>query len=526
MQLDWRIVLLSGLLSATAGTVRADSGATWDDLEWNPQPLAGDVILPMPCDGAMVFRRVDTPARPNWLADTEVQMGNSDVAGQEHSESLLLSNVMGGLTDAGPDSRFYLIGKYELSRRQYQAVMSDSCPRGGDEAILPAEAMSWLDAETFSARYTEWLYGHAHEALQQVAGTGAFLRLPTEEEWEFAARGGLVVDEATLRKKLFPMEGPLEEYVWFAGFKSCDGQLQPIGVLKPNPLGLFDILGNVQELTSGLYRLRTRERMHGQAGGLIARGGSCMTTEARLRSSERDEIQPYDATTGAPRGKVFTGLRMAVGAPILSSPERISTINDDWRSAGEMRIALQPGQNPVEALGVIAEAESDPVIRDALLNARDLFDREMAQRNAVESRSAASVSQGGMLSVRAYLLSLQDLENSRKFLASAPEDAVYREYVARAEERLKLTENTLLAGIVHAAEDFSEPTYRAASRVVAQETEARLAEMRPRTRYTTMRMHDLFGQFVGTYRKAPDTDPQEFFDQLEALRAEFSRQAE
>ena len=319
------------------------------------------------------------------------------------------------------------------------------------------------------------------------------------------------------------LHGPLEDYVWFAGFKSCDGKVQSIGVLKQNPLGFFDILGNVQELTAGLYRLRTREQLHGQAGGLVARGGSCLTAEARMRSSDRDEIAPYDDKTGAPRGKVFTGLRLAFGAPILSSAERISTINEDWRVSGEMRLPLEPGQDPVEALGIIAEAEPDARVRDALLNARDLFQREMTQRNAVEGRSAASVAQGGMLAVRSYLLALQDLANSRELLASNPDDRDFRDYVARAEERRQLTENVLLAGIVHAAEDFSDQTYSAAAHVVAQENEARLAGMRARTRVSTMRMHDLFGQFVGTYRKHPDTDPQEFLNQIEALRVELSQ---
>ncbi|AYF02851.1 hypothetical protein PY32053_03277 [Paracoccus yeei] len=520
MRLSLAIPLLLSALATAAG---AQPPSKWEDFDWNPQPLAEDVILPMPCDGAMAFRRVDTPTAPNWLADTGLQMGNSDVSGQEHSESLLPDNITGGLTKTGPDSRYYLLGKYEVSRRQYQAVMSDSCPRGDDEAALPAEGMSWLDAQTFAARYTEWLYTHARNALAEAAGEGSFLRLPTEEEWEFAARGGLAVNDGALRKKLFPMDGPLEDYVWFAGFKSCDGKVQSIGVLKQNPLGFFDILGNVQELTAGLYRLRTREQLHGQAGGLVARGGSCLTAEARMRSSDRDEIAPYDDKTGAPRGKVFTGLRLAFGAPILSSAERISTINEDWRVSGEMRLPLEPGQDPVEALGIIAEAEPDARVRDALLNARDLFQREMTQRNAVEGRSAASVAQGGMLAVRSYLLALQDLANSRELLASNPDDRDFRDYVARAEERRQLTENVLLAGIVHAAEDFSDQTYSAAAHVVAQENEARLAGMRARTRVSTMRMHDLFGQFVGTYRKHPDTDPQEFLNQIEALRVELSQ---
>lgn len=514
------VLATAPVLPAFAQDAPAPPGGDWPDYDWNPQPMDDDVILPMPCGGAMAFRRVETPAQPNWLADTGLQMGNNDITGQEHSESLLPENVVGGLTASGPEARFYLIAKYELSRRQYDAVMAASCPKDSDEASLPIEGISWLDAQTVAARYTEWLYGHAADVMAERAGPGAFLRLPSEEEWEFAARGGLAVTDAVRRKKTFPLDGPVEDYIWFAGFKSCDGMVQPIGILKPNPLGLFDILGNVQEFTGDMYRLRTRDRQHGQVGGVVARGGSCLTDEMRIRSSDRDEVVITDAQTGAARGKSFTGIRLVVGAPILTSPERINAIHDDWARAGQMRIALDPGQDPIEALGVIAEAEENPQIRDALENARDLFDREMARRNAIESRSAGSVAQAGLLAVRDYIRGLEDIDRVRLVVAEAPDDPVVRDWGQRTAERLKITENMLLASIVHAAEDFDGDTFDAAIRIIAKENEARLADMAPRTRETTETMLEMFAGFVRNYRGASDTDPQVYLDQIADYYAE------
>ena len=60
---------------------------------------------------------------------------------------------------------------------------------------------------------------------------------------------------------------------------------------KLGPLGLHDVLGNAQEMTADLYRLRTRARAHGQVGGVTARGGSCLTAEARVRTAERDRLR-------------------------------------------------------------------------------------------------------------------------------------------------------------------------------------------------------------------------------------------
>ena len=515
MRTDTLAAVLLSLLALSAAAAGAADPPSWPGEVWNPVPAEDDVVLPAPCGGAIAFRRVETPAAPNWLADEPLQLGNADVPGQEHAESIRRDAIVGSLSPSGaPDARFYLIGKYELTRDQYAAVMDETCPKPDDDGSVPVDAISWFDALAFTMRYTGWLHAEAPEALEAAAGAGAFIRLPTEEEWEFAARGGIAVPEAVQRQRLFPMDGPLETYVWFAGYKSCDGALQPVGLLEPNPLGLYDILGNAQEYVFDLYRLRTQSRAHGQVGGATARGGSCLTAEARVRTSERDELALFDPETGQPAGRAFTGMRLAVAAPILTGQQRIEAIHGDWAAMGDTRVQIAPGQDPLTTLDQVAAAEDNPEIRDALQAVAQGFRAEMQERNAVELRSARSVMLSGMLMIRDYLVERDNLERIAKIREAAPDpglDAVIR----RAEERLNLTRDVFLSALVHATDDFDQATLDAAAAIIAEENRVRLASASERTRETTGQMLAMFAEFTALYRNAPDTDPGVFYQRIE-----------
>ena len=113
--------LLGGALLLALTSLPAQ--AAWEEKYFNPKPLADDVILPMPCEGSLVLRKVQVPvASP--IGDYGVTLGqDSDEWG--YIEQARPSYIAGSFTVQKPEpGRYYLLAKYELNELQYQAVMN------------------------------------------------------------------------------------------------------------------------------------------------------------------------------------------------------------------------------------------------------------------------------------------------------------------------------------------------------------------------------------------------------------------
>ena len=189
----------------------------------NPHPSEDDFELPMPCGGKLFLRHVCIPAR-SFLDDFQFNMGceecrRKDEGFMETKQSAAVAGAFtlselpeawraklmklarrgDGLCPApegkNPKALYYFIGKYEISNWQWQTVMADDCP-GWDKAFTtedprPKTNISWFEAVEFTRRYTEWLLKNRKDMLPSFpAGRHAFVRLPMEVEWEYAARGG------------------------------------------------------------------------------------------------------------------------------------------------------------------------------------------------------------------------------------------------------------------------------------------------------------------------------------------------
>ena len=387
----WTTILLGLIATVWFGLipVLADSRApavaptpliTWSDKFYNPAPEAGDLILPLACGGAMVFRPVKIPSG-GFLDDRPVELGQSDDT-RGYKEGRRLSHLAGAFSDQGAASRRYYIAKYETTRDQYDAVTKSTCPTPSMRGRMPVTGLSWFDAVDFSRRYTEWLLTQAPATLPREEQEPGFLRLPTEEEWEFAARGGLAVDDTDFLAPLFPMtEGDLARYAWHESSGSASGQLHPTGLLKPNPLGLYDVLGNAAEMTLSPFHLDRRGRSHGQSGGFVSRGGDYLTPRSQMGSAVRQDYNYFNGTTGRAKALDSLGFRLVVTAPVIVSAGRLEAIKESWSGlpsltgTGDLRAASDKALAELQAL---AQKTQDETLRTRL----ELIQRNVEQAHA------------------------------------------------------------------------------------------------------------------------------------------------
>ena len=291
----------------------------------NPKPDPADLLLPMPKGEEMAFRPVFIGEGAEPYALKEFKMGDLDGGYKETPTHASVGGSFKRQNSNGSMDWCYYIGKYEISEKQYYAIMDSAGKTGGNK---PMTGISWFDATAFAQKYSLWLFENAEATLPHNGEMPGFLRLPTEEEWEFAARGGTAVDKATFQSKT-PYTKRLSKYEWFAGPKSSHGKIKNIGILEPNPLKLYDLLGNVSEMTYSRYMI---EYSQGRSGGFVAKGGNVFTPETSLRSSMRNEIPFYKKIKGKMMSSAqpMLGFRLVISAPIFSSRAAAQDLESAW----------------------------------------------------------------------------------------------------------------------------------------------------------------------------------------------------
>lgn len=452
--------------------------ADWDAKFFNPQPMQDDVVLPMPCGGAMAFRRVAVPAE-GALGDRAVTLG-SPSAERGYAEGPRREWIAGSLP-GGANAREYWLAKYEVSELQYAAVMDEACPQANLGKRLAKGGVAWFDAVGFAERYSSWLLKNSAKALPKNGDEVGFVRLPTETEWEYAARGGAAVADADFAEPVFPMPEGLAKYVWYAGTQSANGKPQLAGLLKPNPLGLFDMLGNLDEIVFAPFHLNKLGREHGAAGGFVVRGGNYLTAQSDVRTAMRSEVPYYDAS--GPRRSKTTGFRVAVAAPVLGTASQLQAAQAAWDKLGAASApeaapnALgKRAEDPIAELEQIAKAAPTPEMKARLEQLRADLRANIAARDEQRDRAAkTALRMGAFLGQKLKddglaIDTLASLTESQK--KRAPDAERTKDYETALKRDQGVMDDNLryyADTVIRTAEDYGEDTLKRQKDLLATE---------------------------------------------------------
>lgn len=168
----------------------------------------------------------------------------------------------------------FWIGKTEVTQAQWTAVIGENPSFFKNCDDCPVERVSWEDAKKFVEKLNE-------------TNDGFDYRLPTEAEWEYAARGG----------KTGILAGRMEDMAWY--HINSENKTHPVGTRQPNAFGLYDMHGNVAEWCEDLYSINYEgapadgtANLTGDAEHRVLRGGYWNDFPTNMRLPRRDPDTP------------------------------------------------------------------------------------------------------------------------------------------------------------------------------------------------------------------------------------------
>ncbi len=380
-------VLGAALTTCVGAALAAGANAaapSWPIASYDPEPYTDDLILPMPCGGAMVFRPVAVPASASPISDIPVPLGAAASPPEDYNDGQHGAFLAAPFkTPAGLP--VYWVGKYDVTGAQFAAI-SGHCPNGAISA-LPQTEVTWFDAVAFTAAYSSWLLTHAPQTLPANGNSKGFIRLPTETEWEYAARGGIAVPGPVYLAQSWAPASQMGDYA-VAGEDYSAGP-SPIGSRKSNPLGLYDMLGNTDQWMFDLYQFTRLGRLSGLTGGFVIRGGNYTTPIADLSTSARLEVLPFDPGTGQPSKLANIGFRVVIGVTTGDDAARAAAIRQALQQANAAKV--NPTLYPLQALPGLMNDTADPQMRLGLQAVGNALNKARASTLQEQIDSAVSM---------------------------------------------------------------------------------------------------------------------------------------
>ncbi|MCB0804176.1 MAG: SUMF1/EgtB/PvdO family nonheme iron enzyme [Bacteroidales bacterium] len=172
----------------------------------------------------------------------------------------------------------YFMSKYEITQNQWFVVMGEKPSKNRKCNDCPVDNVTWVEIQEFLAKLKE--------------KTGHNFRLPTEAEWEYAARGG-----NKSRSQTYSGAFEIDKAGWYDD--NAKNESHPVGQKEPNEIGLFDLSGNVWEWCSDWYQADyynygTNINPGGPETGeyKLLRGGSYLSKERYCTLSNRNKCTP------------------------------------------------------------------------------------------------------------------------------------------------------------------------------------------------------------------------------------------